>query len=614
LKTVQARRKLVPRSIRVNRIARALADRYARSSGIRGGSRKPLGRHERRLKLVPLIAYDLETTRIAPGRTPRVLYLTAYGDDWQCAAPITSDAHLLEILAARFLIPEFSRARFVAWNGNNFDVYLIARALLLSDDYILRPYLTRSKNLRGLRVTLRSDAKATWEFLDGLAMTGAQSWPDRSLKFFLERFAPDHAKLIGPDFESGEDFDPLNAQHCAYALRDSEGLYHGLKAAERIVIDTFEIGLSPTIGNMGIKIFQANMPPGVVVWGPNYEVNNILRAQVMRGGFCFCVRKFEGPIWKYDINQAYAAAMRDTNLPAGRCVHSIKGLNHYARDFIVRVSGRNERNRIPFYFRDLEGVAGYAGTELAETWITSIEYRQLLSEGWRLAAHESYFWENRFTMREYVGKLENIRMNAEGGPGGAIGLMMKSIGNNSYGKTVEKLDGLELVLALEQPEGFSHYQSESPDTENIWFQFGRPVLREYHQPHIGSFITAHVRMEMRRGILLDPDAWLYGDTDCLIFSRPVALDIDPKVYGKWKIESEGEIYRIITKKVYADLGAKTRHAKGINVKRLTPGDFEAWFHGRPPTQTQTHRQNFVRFMAGAEMFIERTKIGQRIAA
>jgi hypothetical protein len=33
-------------------------------------------------------------------------------------------------------------------------------------------------------------------------------------------------------------------------------------------------------------------------------------------------------------------------------------------------------------------------------------------------------------MTEYVEKLEHIRMNNEGGPNSAVGLMMKAIGNN----------------------------------------------------------------------------------------------------------------------------------------------------------------------------------------
>lgn len=598
------------REVRLNRLARKLARHYERLRFSGGMRRKPLLRRERRLKLSRLIAYDLETTPIRAG-SPEPRYITAYTEGWSCSLKLNGPAQLRIVLQNRFLIPEFSKARFVAWNGNNFDVYLVAQALLECDEYILRPYLTRSKNLRGLRVISRADKRQQWEFLDGMAMTVGNV--PMKLARFVDVFAPLHAKLKGPDFEGGEVFDSQNPDHILYAERDAEGLYHALKAAEAITVEHFGIGLQPTVGNMGIKIFQANLPANVEVWEPTYQALQALRDQVMRGGFCYAARKFEGPVWKYDLNQAYAAAMRDAKLPAGRCVYSPKGLNRYAEVFIVRCRGENRGNRVPFYYRNMEKVAGYGAQSINETWMTSIEYRQLLAEGWKLEALESYFWDDSFSMRDYVGKLENLRVTSPGGPNGAQGTMVKSIGNNSYGKTVEQLDGMELVLALECPEGFAEYQSENDQLKNVWFKLGRPVLREYHQPQIGAFITAHVRMQVRRAILSAPDAWLYADTDCVIFDRPVALPVDPMKYGLWKVEAEGEPYRIITKKVYADFAGKHRHAKGMNVKRLTGEDFVAWYKGDPPKQLQVHRNNFIKFVTGQPMFSEQSKVGQKMA-
>lgn len=598
------------RPVRIARVARKLAAHYERLRFASGGSRRPLLRRERRLKLSRMIAYDLETTRIQKG-TPEPKYITAFTEGWKCSLKVSGVAQLRLVLENRFLVQEFERARFVAWNGNNFDVYLVAQALLACGDYIIRPYLTRSKNLRGLRVILRADNKKWWEFLDGISMT-IGNVPMR-LKKFIDVFAPEYAKLQGPDFEGGEEFDPSNPDHILYAERDAEGLYRAMVAAEAITVKHFGIGLQPTIGNMGIKIFQRNMPAQTEVWEPSLPCILALRDQVMRGGFCYSARKFEGKIWKYDLNQAYAAAMREAKLPAGRCVYTPKGLNKYARIFIVRCKGENKNNRVPFYYRNMDRKAGYGMEGFSETWLTSLEYDQLLAEGWKLTALESFFWDEHFRMKEYVNKLESLRVNAPGGVNGAQGTMIKSIGNNSYGKTVEQLDGLELVMALNCPQGFSEYQSENDELKNVWFKLQRPVMREYHQPQLGCFITAHVRMQVRRAILRAPDAWLYADTDCVIFERPVDLPVDPMKYGFWKIEAEGEKYRIITKKVYADFAGKVRHAKGMNVKRLSDADFIAWYKGEPPRQLQVHRQNFVKFVSGQPMFTERSKIGQKMA-
>ncbi|NDG20048.1 MAG: hypothetical protein EB117_17545, partial [Betaproteobacteria bacterium] len=118
----------------------------------------------------------------------------------------------------------------------------------------------------------------------------------------------------------------------------------------------------------------------------------------------------------------------------------------------------------------------------------------------------------------------------------------------------------------------------------------------------------------RRAMLIDPAAWLYADTDSVAFNRNVTdqMDIDPGRYGAWKIEESGTPYRIIAKKVYASLDGSKRSAKGMNVKRLTDEDFQSWLNGTPPTQTQVQRQNFLKVMAGSEMYLERQRRGTAI--
>ncbi|NBU73319.1 MAG: hypothetical protein EBS53_18075 [Bacteroidetes bacterium] len=156
---------------------------------------------------------------------------------------------------------------------------------------------------------------------------------------------------------------------------------------------------------------------------------------------------------------------------------------------------------------------------------------------------------------------------------------------------------------------------ESGLLSHVWFRAVDRIERDYHQPQLGAFITAHVRMVVRRAALLDPEAWLYADTDCVVFSRDVSdrLDIDPGRYGAWKVEELGAHYRIIAKKVYQAFDDSKRSAKGLNVRKLTPEDFEQWFNGNPPKQVQTQRQNFLKCMGGLDMYIERERSGTAIA-
>jgi hypothetical protein len=615
---LSGRRKL-SRPTRIARIADKKLERAKESGRIR--CPKPLRLSKRRGQKREMVAYDLETTRIAVGN-PRPLYLTGVGRDFYFAGRIHNLEHLRDILISRFLDPERHRTRYIAWNGNRFDVFFIGAALLHSNDYILRPYLTRTKSLRGLKVT-HKETKREWEFLDGLAMTLGNK--PCTLKEFLKTFAPEHHKLDAPDWEK-EEFDADNPAHVAYAVRDSEGLYHGMQQAESIVRDHFGQVLQPTIGNLGIRLFQQHMPENVECWAPPYAVEKIIRNHVMRGGFCSASRQYVGPVWKYDINQAYCAAMREATLPAGRCIRT----DEYTADKcgIWLVTARHPENRVPFYIRSDKGVGVSVLGEIPGAWLTSIEVEQLERERWDIVIADGYYWDSSFTMRPYVDALEQLRINGPGGPKSAQGEMMKAIGNNSYGKTVEELGGYEVVMAAERPEGYFQYQNESDELQHIWFKFGEQQSRDYHQPQLGAFITAHVRMVVRRAILVDADAWLYSDTDCCMFTRPVALDIDPGRYGAWKIEAEGEHYRIIAKKVYCALDGSEMKAKGMTiskpapvwndaankweVRRLNMDDFARWYDGKSPRIKQTQRLNFVGVMSGGDMFVERVKVGQRM--
>jgi len=571
-----------------------------------------------------LIAYDLETTRIEVG-TPQPLYITAYNPRlFHFEKAILDMEHLHDILVTHFLVEAHKGCRFVAWNGNRFDAYFIAAALIRDTRFRLYPYLTKNKALRGLRVALAEDADNPhalgWEFLCGIAMTGLTGV---SLEKFLKTFAPDHAKLTGVvDFEK-EQFTPTNLRHREYAMRDSVGLWHGMDRAQRIMLDTFHEPLGVTMGGACIKIFAAHLPRDTVVEALIPAARSIVTDYVMRGGYCFCVKRYHGPVWKYDLNQAYAAAMREARLPSGSL---LKGTGiPYAKSecFIARVTAHKRGNLIPFYYRtEIAGrIRSVFGTdEIRDTWLTSIEVRQLIREGWQMHIAEHWTWAKSFDMREYVDKLETLRTTCDGGPSGPIGTMIKATGNHSYGKTAEEVAPISFVLASEQPPDYLPFYDDDGDSpiEHVYYKLDRDrKIKAHHQPQLAAFITAHVRMVVRRAALIRPRSWLYADTDCVMFDSDVTaeLDIDPKRYGAWKIEEEGKPYRLIAKKVYAeDTPGGKRSAKGLNVRRLSDDDFARWHLGNAPVQDQVQINNFLETMRGAEMYRAQRRKGTKVDA
>lgn len=577
---------------------------------------KPMTRKQSHSRSKPFMAYDLETTRIAIG-TPRLLYITAFGKDFSLSRAIKTTkknlyGHLCEILSEELLTKQFNGYRFIAWNGNGFDVYLIAISLLESDEYVIRPYLTRSKSIRGLKVIgVGKKEGLEWEFLDGMAMTGLDS-AKMKLEKFVGLMAPQYPKL-SLDF-SQEEFDPKNKKHVAYAERDSEALYFAMVRANEIVRELTGNDLQPTMGNLAIKYFQAQLPLGVRVWKPNQELREILHGPAKRGGFCWIQKQYAGPIWKYDINQCYAAAMRDAELPQGSCVRTDKFRADKVGVYRVTIA-RERRSPIPFYYREADTNAGrFTNGREAETWIFSNEVKHLREDDWSVKIHDGFYWQSSFNMKEMVDNLERLRFTDPGGPSGALGTMVKQLGNNAYGKTLEQLGGIELVMSRTKPKSddpdrqYNFYMPEEPGLENIWFRMGDSFPKPYHQPQIGGIITSHPRLLLRSAALKAPGHFIYADTDALAFSKPVDfLKVDPRRYGDYKLESDGVEYIFIAKKVYH--GEDAKHAKGLYVRELEKSDFEKWFAGVPPTQYQTQRQNFVRFMAGQEMFIGQERSG-----
>ena len=571
-----------------------------------------------------IIAYDYETTRIAEG-TPRPLYITAFGVDppMHYESAIDSLQHLQDILVNNFLTEENLNCKFVAWNGNNFDAYFTAAALVTHPGYVMRPYLTQSKSLRGIRVLRREDIDVdrapSWEFLDGIAMLGLVGV---KLSKLLDTFAPNLPKLEGViDFER-EEFDSTNAEHRAYAMRDSQGLEFAMRRAQMILLHNFNQPLTVTMGGACIRILKANIPLDVTVRPLDDSLNAIVRRYVMRGGYCYCVRRFEGPVWKYDLNQAYASAMREAWLPSERVMKSTPKPNHLARCYLVRLEAWKPDNIVPFYYRTHEGdrIRAVFGTDhIAETWITSSEHKQLIAEGWRIEVRESFAWEDAFRLSEYVDKLESKRMTCEGGPSGPEGTIFKNVGNHSYGKVLEQLEPVEYVIAGEAPPGFvpTYANDDADAVEHIFERKLEDVrAKDYHQPHIGAFITAHVRMVVRRAALLSPESWLYADTDCVVFASDVTakLDIDAKRYGAWKIEEAGTVFQIIAKKVYANTATGKGSAKGLHVRKVTPTQFSEWLAGTPPVQEQIQRNNFLSVMEGAEMYRVQRRSGTAVGA
>jgi hypothetical protein len=314
--------------------------------------------------------------------------------------------------------------------------------------------------------------------------------------------------------------------------------------------------------------------------------------------------------------------MRECAMPCGQMMRGQYAIDEGLEVYMVFVDATAPADspaaRVPFYVKVRDALgrvrATYARGTIRGAWITSDEHRQLLAEGWEVEVVEWWAWSRSFTMADFVDRLETLRAASPGGPQGAQGRMVKALGTTAYGKTAERPDGIEYAIASECPPGFLPWYAEddAEPIDHVWWKFDEDVKpRPHHQPQIAAFITAHVRMKVRRAILVEPDAWLYADTDCVMFRQDVTerLDTDPLRYGAWKVEESGAEYAIIDRKVYVSADGRKKAARGLDVKALTGEHFALWFDGEAPQQRTYQLTNFLDVMRGAEMYVSRPRRG-----
>lgn len=562
----------------------------------------------------PIIAYDFETTRIprtaAEEMRVRPLYLTAYGaQGLLLSTPLHKDMQrTARIIEEEFLRDDRTKARYVAWNGNRFDVRIVLDCIVEHlPRYVVTPFWAGMAGLRGAMVYDRDDPKRHWFFLDGIAMTGLIGW---KLSKFMPLFAPAYAKFA-LDFEALE-FDPKNPDHRLYAERDSEGLYHAMVRVNEILLELTGRGLQVTIGNAGIKYFQSLMPEGVQIWPAPKETQAVIDRYGKRGGYVFTARRFEGLAWSYDINQAYGAAMRETALPCGFCCGARTFSKTQPGVYVVDIE-RTQKKPHPFYCRRvsddprIDGEAVECYGEKITTVITSDEYRYLIQDGWTVAIVRGWIWTASFTMRGMIDDLEALRASCAGGPSGAIGSMIKAIGNNSYGKTGEVVPNEKYTFAATPPTATAQLLApHDPTMRYFWFEIvdGEERRKRYHRSQIAMFITASVRVKLLYAIDGAPADFLKADTDSVTFCCPIAhLPISASQYGAWKEEYAGAPVLILGKKTYgvrlpiAGEGPTnfSYTVKGLRVKEIRYGDFRRWYDtGTPPEQMQIQTQSIKR--------------------
>jgi hypothetical protein len=468
---------------------------------------------------------------------------------------------------------------------------------------VVEPFTSKVSGLRGAVVRL---GRKRCSLLDPIAMLGLSC----NLKTFISVFAPDYPKG-DLDFETTA-FDPTNSRHVAYALRDSEALYHAMLVARTTLGDLSRQPLRATVGAVAIRTLACNLPGGVRVPVLPPNVYDITRRIVMRGGYVFA-RRYRGKLWTYDLNQAYAHALRSCALPAGRArpqrtyTNATPGIWH-------GVLSRAEPSLVPYMVRACAPpykIQETFGGVPCVTWLTTDEVECLRRHGWAFEVRSGYAFADSFNCETFVTDLETHRRNYP--KDHPVNVLCKAIGCNAYGKTLQEQVTMKVVVSAKRPKGGFPMVEADADGNPIWGLWYVPETRDtrrnYERPQIGAFVTAFVRTIVFDAIMRDPSHFVKADTDSVSFTRAQRLPISPWRYGAWKVEARGAFHIVIGKKVYWCADKTT--AKGLRVRELDRAAFERWHAGQEPVQSQTQLQSFKKGTLAPSWEV-RTRRGTRI--
>ena len=406
----------------------------------------------------PLVSYDFETTRIPtrvsdPMRVqPR--FITFHAAQWAYDAAPRTYAQTATIFEE--LWPQFEpNTNLCAYNANRYDLRILLQALLNSR-FTLEPFTSKVSGLRGCIVRY---GRKRVHLLDPIAMLGMQC----DLKTFIAVFAPEFPKgTINFDKVA---FNARNPAHVAYAKRDSEALYHAMVRAQEVLRGICGQRLRPTIGAVAIRAFTAAMPAKVSVPALRSNLYTIVRRCVARGGYVFA-RMYKGKLWSYDLNQAYAFAMRECSLPSGRALPTRSFCEKKPGFYRVKLT-RSITSAVPYMVRESKPPYRMLETYGAGcvTWLTNDEVILLRRHGWECSIIEGYVFEGSFRMKAFVVVL--VWRLSEFLNDLPVNVLCKYIGCNAYGKTLQEPVAMKVVLSPTMPKGAFPMVDPSPEARRF---------------------------------------------------------------------------------------------------------------------------------------------------
>lgn len=453
----------------------------------------------------------------------------------------------------------------------------------------------------GMR-TANSVFELTLEYPDKTLVVLRDSFAlfSRSLKDLTGSFGDEgFKKLNGPDFAGGVVFDPDNADHRRYAIRDADALRRAMINFQDEIHRQFGTGLGPTISSTALMAWQQTLGPREKYFSLS-DVEEKTCRSAYYGGFVFLTRDDQlGPCTTLDVSSSYPAQMKK-GVPGGNAYR----IDHYVDStvrpgfFDVTVEAPADII-VPILPTRVGGHTRFPAGRF-RTCCSNLEIDFALEHGYRLLDFHGglIFTDLIFPFTKFVDKCEGLRKRFKGTP---TEMVIKLIQNSVYGKFATSRDRVQYAFGVEPPD-------RAPDGSTRWVDPTEPTSEsngliwtaDEHQddidmvcrPDWAAWITANARLTLLRAIYaIGPECCVYGDTDSITVVDALTngrerqiLEIGPE-YGKFQLDKEWRSFRAAAPKNYAGMkwDKKSKDfvwsgaAKGLPKKRMRDEEWRMMF-------------------------------------
>lgn len=503
-----------------------------------------------------LHAFDTETM----GFSSHLLYVSistpteTYGEGANLGADHEHESARLALWLLIEMEETFSVSNPPTWIAHNlgFDLRYVHDLMLeyWGPRYQLRYGVRSRSSIFGLDV-LSPDAKGKLKVCARIRDSMAV-WPG-SLRTLAETFLPADQRKLSIDVTH---FDPMNAEHIAYALRDAEALRKSYLLLSEELQRTFNVNIRSTVSSTAKAAWRGTITE-------SYECEPSIREYFSRsayyGGYVGIFDRSRHEDAKtYDINSSYPAAMLQ-GVPDPSSWSSSQELRFdCAGIYEVEIHARPDLPIAVLPARQSDDTVLYPLGNF-HTICTSIELEEALAWGYQIDVLGGVCYENTiYPFTSFIETCMEIRQKYKGQPRERLAKLLQ---NSLYGMFGLKRDRWE-------------YRHKIGQKRAEWVQVRKPVTA---MPLWAAWITARARVNLFTTIReIGIDHVLYCDTDSITIDGEAvfpAHKIDSAEYGKWKLEKEWEWFRARAPKVYSGKikGSHALHGaiKGIPLRRIS---------------------------------------------